>query len=238
MLVGGGNRMRQTSRVLVTMLGDYLPQWIFYHGVYTGLFYPFYPRVKACFNCRMVGHQTGVCLHPKRNRCAHCGQGYPPFSQGTQPTCHARCIVCKGSHATNSSNYKYHLVKKPIPSGYAPAQAPDEEPQPQQPSILRTNHSTSQEQSYPPLGQPQQRQQTGHSGPHNRGRSRFKSRIKSRSKSLSRSRSASYPISPSSPLPSSPGSSKGLSQQSSVRGPRKLAWAQGPPASLKESPTS
>ncbi|KAH8036685.1 hypothetical protein HPB51_003937 [Rhipicephalus microplus] len=173
-------------------------------------------------------------------------QEHPPIPQGIQLTCRARCIVCKAGHATNSLNCKYRFVKKLTPSGSAPAQAPDEEPQPQQPSILRTNHSPSQEQSYPPLNQPQQQQQTDHSGPRNHGRSRSrsrsrpwsKSRFKSRSKSQSRSRSASYLNSSSSPLPSSPGSSQGLSQSSSVPGPKKLSWAQGPPASLKASPTS
>ncbi|KAH7935339.1 hypothetical protein HPB52_006419 [Rhipicephalus sanguineus] len=44
--------------------------------------------------------------------------------------------------------------------------------------------------------------------------------------------------SPSSPLPCSPNSSQGSSPSSSTPGPKKLAWAQGPPESLKASPAS
>nr|XP_037270744.1 serine/arginine-rich splicing factor 4-like [Rhipicephalus microplus] len=113
-------------------------------------------------------------------------------------------------------------------------------PQQQQPSIVRTSHSPSQERSYPPLNQPQKHQQTDHSGPCIHGRSRSRSRSRpwsrpwsksssnSRSKSRSKSRSwyysASYLNSSSSPLSSSRGSSQGLSQSSSVPSPKKLAW--------------
>ncbi|KAH7948193.1 hypothetical protein HPB52_019250 [Rhipicephalus sanguineus] len=132
MPVVGGRCMGRTNHVLVTMLGDCLPRWILYHGVYIRL-YPFYPRVEACFNCRKVGHRTDVCPHPKRNPCSRCGQDHPPTPQGTQPT--------------------------------------------------RFNPSSS-------------------------------------------------------PLPCSPNSSLGSSPSSSTPGPKKLAWAQGPPESLKASPTS
>ncbi|KAH7934980.1 hypothetical protein HPB52_002556 [Rhipicephalus sanguineus] len=192
MPVVGGRRMGRTNHVLVTMLGDCLPRWILYHGVYIRL-YPFYPRVEACFNCRKVGHRTDVCPHPKRNRCSRCGQDHPPNPQGTQPTCLGRCIVCNGDHATNSSNCKYRFIKKPIPSNNAPKQAHNQEAPQQQPSILRNSRSPSQEH-------------------------RFNSS--------------------SSPLPCSPNSSQGSSPSSSTPGPKELAWAQGPPESLKASPTS
>ncbi|KAH7932530.1 hypothetical protein HPB52_024414 [Rhipicephalus sanguineus] len=192
MPVVSGRRMGRTNHVLVSMLGDCLPRWILYHGVYIRL-YPFYPRVEACFNCRKVGHRTDVCPHPKRNRCSRCGQDHPPTPQGTQPTCLARGIVCNGGHATNSSNCKYRFIKKPIPSDNAPKQAHNQEPPQQQPSILRTSRPPSQER-------------------------RFNSS--------------------SSPLPCSPNSSQGSSPSSSTPGPKKLAWAQGPPESLKASPTS
>lgn len=55
MPVVGGCCIGRTNHVLVTMLRDCFPRWIFYHGVYIHL-YPFYPRVKAVFNCRKVGH--------------------------------------------------------------------------------------------------------------------------------------------------------------------------------------
>ncbi|KAH8030586.1 hypothetical protein HPB51_010407 [Rhipicephalus microplus] len=50
MPVVGGRRMGRTNYVLVTTLGDCVPRWVFYHGVYI-CFYPFYPRVEACFTC-------------------------------------------------------------------------------------------------------------------------------------------------------------------------------------------
>ncbi|KAL1478009.1 hypothetical protein MTO96_035300 [Rhipicephalus appendiculatus] len=94
------------------------------------------------------------------------------------------------------------------------------------------------ERSFPPLGQPQQQEQTSRSSFRSRRKSRSRSRSKSRSRSRSRSRSASHLNSSSSTLPCSPESSQGSSQSSSTPGPKKLAWAQGPPASLKASPTS
>ncbi|KAH7955931.1 hypothetical protein HPB52_005156 [Rhipicephalus sanguineus] len=212
MPVVGGRRMGRSNHVLVTMLGDCLPRWILYHGVYIRL-YPFYPRVEACFNCR---------------------KDHPPTPQGTQPTCLARCIVCNGGHATNSSNCKYRFIKKPIPSDNAPKQAHNQEPPQQQPSILRNSRSPSQERSLPPPGQPQQQEQTSRSRSHTRRRYRSRSRTQSRS----RSRSTSRFNSSSSPLPCSPNSSQGSSPSSSTPGPKKLAWAQGPPESLKASPTS
>ncbi|KAH7957916.1 hypothetical protein HPB51_028096 [Rhipicephalus microplus] len=48
MPVVGDRRMGQTNHVLVIMLGDCLPRWIFYQGVYIRL-YHFYARVEACF---------------------------------------------------------------------------------------------------------------------------------------------------------------------------------------------
>lgn len=233
MPVVGGRRMGRTKHVLVTMLGDCLPRWILYHGVYIRL-YPFYPRVEACFNCRKVGHLTDVCPHPKRNRCSRCGQDHPPTPQGTQPTCLARCIVCNGGHATNSSNCKYRFIKKPIPSDNAPKQTHNQEPPQQQPPILRNSRSPSQERSLPPPGQPQQQEQTSRSRSHTRRRYRSRSRTRSRT----RSRSTSRFNSSSSHLPCSPNSSQGSSPPSSTPGPKKLAWAQGPPESLKASPTS
>ncbi|KAH7935351.1 hypothetical protein HPB52_006468 [Rhipicephalus sanguineus] len=101
-------------------------------------------------------------------RMGRANHDHPPTPQGTQPTCLARCIVCNGGHATNSSNCKYRIIKKPIPSDNAPKQAHNQEQPPQQPSILRNRSSPS----------------------------------------------------------------------SSTPGPKKLAWAQGPPESLKASPTS
>ncbi|KAH8028392.1 hypothetical protein HPB51_016505 [Rhipicephalus microplus] len=140
MPVIGGHRVGRTNHVLVPMLGDCLPRWIFYHGVYIRLYF-FYPLTAA----RWIIELTF------RNSCARCGEEQLSIPQGTQPTCRARCIVFKGGHATDCSNCKYRFVKKPTPSGHALAQAPHEEPQPQQPSILRTNPSPSQEQSYPRL---------------------------------------------------------------------------------------
>ncbi|KAH7957811.1 hypothetical protein HPB52_022776 [Rhipicephalus sanguineus] len=212
MPVVGGRRMGRTKHVLVTMLGDCLPRWILYHGVYIRL-YPFYPRVEACFNCRKVGHLTDVCPHPKRNRCSRCGQDHPPTPQGTQPTCLARCIVCNGGHATNSSNCKYRFIKKPIPSDNAPKQTHNQEPPQQQPPILRNSRSPSQERSLPPPGQPQQQEQT--------------------------SRSRSHTVAGTDRGPErGPEHGPGSSPPSSTPGPKKLAWAQGPPESLKASPTS
>lgn len=175
MPVVGGRRRGRTSHVLVTMLGECLPRWILYHSVCLRL-YPLYPKAEACFNCRKVGHRTDVCPDPKCNCCARCGEEHPPIPQDTQRTCHARCTVCKGGHTKNTSKYKYRFVRKPTPSRYALAQAPDEEPQPQQSSILCTSHSPSQKQLYRPLGLPQRQQQTDHSRPRNRGRTRSRSR--------------------------------------------------------------
>ncbi|KAH8042029.1 hypothetical protein HPB51_019770 [Rhipicephalus microplus] len=53
-----GRRMGRTNHVLVTMLEDFMPRRIFYHGVYIRL-YPFYPRVKACFNCHKKPTTSG-----------------------------------------------------------------------------------------------------------------------------------------------------------------------------------
>ncbi|KAH7976918.1 hypothetical protein HPB52_021495 [Rhipicephalus sanguineus] len=174
MPVVGSHRIGRTNHVLVTMVGDCLPRWIFYHGVYICL-YPFYPRVDACFNCPEVGHRTDVCPHPKRNRCFRCGQEHPPTPQGTQPTCLARCIVCNGGHATNSSNCKYRFIEA-------------------HPIWQRAEASTEPgATTAASVGPPRQ--------------------------SLTVTRVGSSP-------------------SSSTPGPKKLAWAQGPPESLKASPTS
>ncbi|KAH7972488.1 hypothetical protein HPB52_012589 [Rhipicephalus sanguineus] len=158
MPVVGGRRMGRSNHVLVTMLGDCLPRWILYHGVYIRL-YPFYPRVEACFNCRKVGHRTDVCPHPKRNRCSRCGQDHPSTPQEAHP-------IRQRAEASTQP-------------GATTAAAVD----PPQQSLTVTRASSS-------------------------------------------------------PLPCSPNSSQGSSPSSSTPGPKKLAWAQGPPESLKASPTS
>lgn len=228
MPVVGGRRMGRTSHILVTMLGDHLPRWIFYHGVHIRL-YPFYRKVEACFNCRKVGHRTDVCPHPRRNRCSRCGEDHPPAPQDAQPTCQARCIVCNGGHTTNSSNCKYRFVKKPTPSGPNSNRSKS----PRRPSILRTGRSPSRDQSFPPLGQPPQQERASRSRSRTGNRSPSRSRSRSRTPSTSRYFLASSSRGASTSVDCSLDSTKGSSQSSS--GPTKVAWAQGPPSSLKSS---
>ncbi|KAH7963609.1 hypothetical protein HPB52_022258 [Rhipicephalus sanguineus] len=112
----------------------------------------------------------------------------------------------------------------PNPCDDVPKQAHNEEPHPQQPSILRNSRSPSKERSVLSHGQPQQQEQTS------RSRSRTRRRFRSRSRTRHRSQphSTSRLNSSLSPLPCSPNSSEESSQASSRLGPKKVAWAQGP----------
>ncbi|KAH7934460.1 hypothetical protein HPB52_025709 [Rhipicephalus sanguineus] len=130
-----------------SMLGDCLPRWILYHGVYIRL-YPFYPRVEACFNCRKVGHRTDVCPHPKRNRCSRCGQDHPPTHRPLQ------LVLVAPPCSPNSSQGSSPSSSTPGPKKLAWAQGPPESlkasptSSPDAQAIADTNSSLNALKSY------------------------------------------------------------------------------------------
>ncbi|KAH8022824.1 hypothetical protein HPB51_005984 [Rhipicephalus microplus] len=53
----------------------------------------FQPKVKACLNCRQVGHRRDVCPLPNRLTCSSCGQKHPK-----DYPCTPQCVICGDAH--------------------------------------------------------------------------------------------------------------------------------------------
>lgn len=92
-------RLGSTATVLITILGNRVPFYVYYKGVETRC-YVYKQTIPYCHNCHETGHRTDVCPTPNATACAKCGRRNPEPDHPCTP----KCSLCQGEHLTASKH--------------------------------------------------------------------------------------------------------------------------------------
>lgn len=96
--------MGATKSALITFEGTSVPRYIIYHcGRYRC--YPHRPKAQICTRCHTLGHREDVCPLPHTTRlCPVCSLDITNLTPTTTHDCVPKCRLCKGSHASTSTD--------------------------------------------------------------------------------------------------------------------------------------